>query len=66
MGGRQPLIDAGRERGDVSINRQDPVEGTLAGRLWVLGKDRHDKGPPAASDSMWGKKGNRGGEGPAS
>lgn len=41
----------------MSINREDPVEGTLTGRLEVLRKDRRDKKPPSASDSMWERRG---------
>lgn len=42
----------------MSINREDPVEGILTGRrLGVLEKDRRDKRPPSASDSMWERRG---------
>lgn len=46
-----------KKGGDVSIKREDPVEGTLTGRLGVLGRDRCDKRPPSASDSMWERRG---------
>lgn len=41
----------------MSINREDPVEGILTGRLGVLEKDRRDKRPPSASDIMWERRG---------